>query len=363
VFLDLAAVSAEAGMELSLLSLMPIEDSVFRDRLVDLGLKVGTLDLRSRWDLSGLARAKSLIADEPPDIVHTHLKHADLVGGYAARALGVPHVSTLHLIEHGLPLVGTAKRWAAARTRERSAAKIIAVSDAVRRWYLDLTSTDPRRVVRIYNGVRRPAPSSEGQKAALRRSLGVAEAATMISCVSLMRPEKGHADLLSAVALQRDRAALFVLAGDGPRRPYLEAQAAALGLGPERVRFLGFRDDVDALLAASDLVVQPSREDALPTTLIQALAAGVPAVATNVGGIPEIVTEEVAQLVPPGDVEALAASLDDAPRRLSRRPDVAASARARFEEYFEASGWARRLLETYTEVLTMQDTSRGGRRG
>jgi glycosyltransferase involved in cell wall biosynthesis len=350
VLLDLAAVGGQTGMEISLVSLMPLSDAYFRQQLATLGVRASSLDLRSRWDVRAFRRAPATIAAHAPDIVHTHLKHADLIGGYAARALGLPHVSTLHLIESEPRIGGTAKRWAAMRMRERSASRIIAVSDAVRDWYIAMASADPDRVVRIYNGVRRPDPVSTTERGRIRRGLELDESQMVIACVSLMRPEKGHDDLLHAIAGQRERDAVYLLAGDGPRRPDLEAQALELGLGPDRVRFLGFRDDVDKLLAASDLVVQPSHEDALPTALIQALAAGLPAVATEVGGIPEILTPQLALFVSPGDVDALSNALDEAPTTLAHRPEVAVLARDRFDANFEATAWARRLGDLYDEV-------------
>lgn len=360
VLLDLAAVSPEAGMSMSLVSLMPLSDPYFRERFASLGVPTESLELRSRWDPSAFAGAARTIGSHRPDIVHSHLKHADLVGGYAARVLGQPHVSTLHLIEATTTVGGSFKRWSAVRMRERSASRVIAVSDAVRAWYIEIAGADPDRVVRIYNGVRRPDPVPDVERDRLRKELEIQDDRIVISCVSLMRPEKGHQDLLEAIAGQRRRDTLYLLAGDGPRRPNLEAQAASLGLGSERVRFLGFRDDVDALLSVSDMVVQPSREDALPTALIQALAAGLPAVATDVGGIPEILTPQLARFVPSGDVAALSAALDEAPDALVRRPALAEIARRRFETRFEASAWAGSLQRLYSEVIAARPTRSNG---
>ena len=102
----------------------------------------------------------------------------------------------------------------------------------------------------------------------------------------------------------------FVLAGSGPEEARLRARVEAEGLAG-RVVFAGFREDVAALLAAADLVVHPSHADALPTALIHALAAGVPAVATRVGGIPEIVGDDAGVLVPPAEPAALAGAVRD----------------------------------------------------
>lgn len=338
-------------MQMSLVSLMPIADVSFRDRLAGADVATTSLDLRSRWDPRAFARAPKAIGTHDPDVIHSHLKHADLVAGYSARMLERPHVSTLHLVEQTSTVAGALKRWSAVRMRERSASRVIAVSDAVRDWYLELADADPDSVVRIYNGVRRPDPVSDDDLARIRNELRIDDGRPVIACVSLMRPEKGHEDLLDAIARQRRRDALYLLAGDGPRRPALEAQAAAIGLGPDRVRFLGFRDDVEALLAVSDMVVQPSREDALPTSLIQALAAGLPAVATTVGGIPEIITNDLGFLVPPGDTAALSQALDAAPDLLIGLPEIAVSARDRFDRHFEASRWAGTLSDLYDEVV------------
>jgi glycosyltransferase involved in cell wall biosynthesis len=103
--------------------------------------------------------------------------------------------------------------------------------------------------------------------------------------IGVLRPGKGHDVLLRAAAAVDG--VVFLIAGDGPEIPAVRRLAAALP--PGRVVLAGFREDVSRLLAASDLVVQPSRFDALPTTLLHALAAGIPAVASEVGGIPEIV--------------------------------------------------------------------------
>jgi glycosyltransferase involved in cell wall biosynthesis len=116
------------------------------------------------------------------------------------------------------------------------------------------------------------------------------------------------------------------------------------------VRFLGYRDDVPALLAAADLVLHTSLADALPTTVIQALAVGVPVVATRVGGIPDIVGTDAGVLVEP-DAAAVAAAVTGLLADDAARARMGAAGRRRFLESFEAVGWAGRLRDLYTEVL------------
>jgi glycosyltransferase involved in cell wall biosynthesis len=143
---------------------------------------------------------------------------------------------------------------------------------------------------------------------------------------------------------------VVALAGDGELRGELEARVAADPALHGQVRFLGYRDDVPALLAAADLVLHTSLADALPTTVIQALAVGVPVVATRVGGIPDIVGTDAGVLVEP-DAAAVAAAVTGLLADAAARARMGTAGRRRFLESFEAVGWAGRLRDLYTEVL------------
>lgn len=314
-----------------------------------LGVDVRSAAAGTRWDPGALVRGRREIAAMRPDVVHTHLKHADLVGAFAARRLQVPMVSTLHLIEDALGPVASLKRAAAARVRLRSAARTIAVSDAQRRWYLDLVRVDHRKVVTIRNGIPTPPPISAGERERVRADLGLPPDGVVATMVGIMREGKGHDLLLQAVErLDPADAITFVLAGDGPLRRQLEATAASVRA---RVVFAGFRDDVDRLLAASDLVVHPSAAEALPTALIHALAAGTPVVACDVGGVPEVVTPETGVLVPSGDAGAVARAVSELALDPSRRALLGAAARRRFDAEFRIERWGARLRDLYAEVL------------
>ncbi|HEX2700008.1 MAG TPA: glycosyltransferase, partial [Acidimicrobiales bacterium] len=194
-------------------------------------------------------------------------------------------------------------------------------------------------------------------RAGVRSALGVSECCVVVTMVGIMRPGKGHAELLAATSRVRtspDVEMVVVAAGDGPLRTELEASVRVGSRVP--IRFVGFWDDVPQLLAASDVVVQPSLVDALPTSLIHALAAGVPAIASDVGGIPEIVTPDTGILVPPGDVDALAAAISQLAAEPGARRRMGAAALRRFDAEFDAERWMGRLRALYDEVL--EETAR-----
>jgi glycosyltransferase involved in cell wall biosynthesis len=347
VLVDLASVARRAGIELSVVSLLPIDGLRYAAALVESGVRVETLGLRAWWDPRGPKRMRRVLADLAPDLVHTHLKHADVIGGRAAARLGIPHVSTLHLVEDDPGRVAAWKRDVAVRSRMRTAERTVAVSDALRDWYLSHSGAPPESVVTLRNGVPDPGPSDLAETEAVRRELDVPEHALVAVMVAVMRPGKGHDVLIEAARLVEDSSVVFVLVGGGVEEPGLRADAA----GDDRIVFAGFRDDVSRVLAASDFVVHPSLADALPTALIHALAAGRPIIASDVGGIPEIVPERGGLLVPPGDAAALASAIDRMASAADTRDWMGKRGRERYDAEFQAITWAEGLRDLYGEIV------------
>jgi glycosyltransferase involved in cell wall biosynthesis len=204
-------------------------------------------------------------------------------------------------------------------------------------------------VVVVPNGIPAPQGVAASRVAEMRAELGAGRGTVLAVTVALLRPGKGHDDLIAAAATVPSEVR-FVLAGEGAEEGRLRRSAAAAGVG-ERFVFAGFREDVGDLLAAADLVVHPSQADALPTALIHSLAAGRAIVATDVGGIPEIVAGDTGLLVPPHDPEALAAAVTALAGDAARRTAMGERGRRRFTEHFEGGAWAARLRSLY-EGLT-----------
>jgi glycosyltransferase involved in cell wall biosynthesis len=349
VLVELAGAADAGALEPVFVGLSPHPDPVHARTLRSLGFPVVELGL-GRWDPRAVTRVIGVLREHRVQVVHTHLKHADLAGALAGARLRLPVVSTLHVIEDA-PATRLArwKRTAGLLGRRRFAARTLAVSHSQMRWYGELSgSTDGVRV--LPNGVADPGVPAPTDRARIRAELGVGPDGLLIGSASLMRPEKGHHLLLDAAArLDPGPPVTVALAGDGPLRAELESRVAADPALRDRVRFLGYRDDVPALLAAADLVLHTSLADALPTTLIHALAVGVPAVATDVGGIPDIVTPETG-LIAPTDPAAIATAVQKLAADPALRARLGSAGRAVFLERFEARGWVRRLRAVYDEA-------------
>ncbi|MGD9622068.1 MAG: glycosyltransferase [Mycolicibacterium sp.] len=320
--------------------------------LLDLGVKVFEMHT-GRYDVTAVFRLAGLLRTERVDIVHTHLKHADVVGGAAARLAGIPSVSTLHVIDVPTSRMHHARVKLGLFARRRLSSSVIALSSAQRSWYARY-SGDDESIVLLPNGIGEPEVAVD--VSALRTELGVPAGALLAVCVSLMRPEKGHAVLLEAVRLlPGDLPLVLALAGDGPLLDDIRSSVESDLLLRERVRVLGFRSDAADLIAASDFVIHPSLEDALPTALISALAAARPIVATDVGGIPDIVGPGCGRLVEPGSPTALSAGIAEmASTALSDQAafgQMRRSARARYESTFSAEMWLHNLRALYQGAI------------
>ena len=333
---ELARAAPPAGIELGVSYLLDSADrSPGADRVRAAGVEPACVGIPPRLWTSALWRVRRHLAAHRPDVVHTHLPASDLLGGVAARSLGIPSVSTIHAIEWGGGGVEHVKdrlsAVARAPLRGPGGGPLRGGPAPLPRHRLG----PPR--ARDHPAQRGGGCPRPGAGAAFRSELGLEGSDLVVATLSKLRPEKAHDVALGAAARLRERfpRLRLVVIGDGDGRPVLERDAAELG---ETVRFAGYRADVMAVLDAVDILLHPSRADAFPTTLLEAMAASVPVVATAVGGIPEIVEDgHTGALVsapprPDAFADALAPLLEDA----ELRGRLGAAGRRRFEERFTA---------------------------
>lgn len=366
VLVELARAARAAGLRLVVIGLSDALDATGVDRRVVPQLRAGgatVYEMRSaRYDPTLAFAVARILRDESVDIVHTHLKHADLIGGVAARLAGLRSVSTLHVIDTPTSWAGRLRLGLAMRARHL-ADSVIALSTEQLRWYREQRGARDH-VVLLPNGVAEPEVRAD--KSTIRAEIGVPTGAVLAVCAGLMRPEKGHADLLAAIRLLPDEPAVVVaLAGDGPLSDDIGTAVESDPVLRERVRLLGFRADIADVLAAADFVVQPSLADALPTALISALAAGRPIVASRVGGIPDIVHDAYGILVRPADPAGLSVALGEMAGTVAaggeRLVAMQRAARRRYEDHFSAQRWVTGLQAVYTRAIAGRQRDQGRR--
>ncbi|WP_250557964.1 glycosyltransferase [Pseudonocardia lacus] len=351
---DLATAAPRAGLDISVVALASTSDTAQVSALRRLGVPVVELGL-APLDPRAVPRTAKALRDQGAQLVHSHLGHADVVAAAAAMRNRIPAVSTLHNVKNDLADGGDrVRRTARIVARQRFVKRTIAISRVQQDWYRGLRAAVD--TVLVPDGVVDPGPVDLAERNRRREALGVDDREVLAVCTNPMRRDEGLELLLDACEALPDELPLVVaLCGDGPMRPYLESRVDDTDELDGRVRFAHRHTDHASLLNAADLVVYPAEYGAAPTVLLRAMAAGLPVVSTQVGGIPEIVGPTTGVLVPQDArrmADALVALTEDA----ERRARLGAAARARFLAGHEAVGWAERLAAVYASVLTPTST-------
>ena len=300
------------------------------------------LRLKFYGDPGPWLRLHRVVKELRPDIVHAHLEPAEL---YARLALlGLPRPPAFVITKHndepfyrgpGGPALG---RWVA-----RPARRIIAISDAVKRYFADLN-----HVVTVHYGI----DPSVFSNVAPTQSFSCPPGGWIIGSVARLAPQKALHVLLEGYALYRQRAtrpSRLVIVGTGPLQARLQAQAAALGIAGE-VQWAGFRDDIPQVLAAFDLFALTSAYEGFGLVLLEAMAAGKAVLATRVSAIPEVVLDGVTgKLVAAGRPAEVASALLEL-ESPELRARLGAAGRRRAAQDFSLERMVERTLEAYADA-------------
>lgn len=334
---DLATHFVARGDEVAVASEPGWRASALQER----GVRTLDLPLRSRGPAAlaaSAARIRAEVRRRPVEVLHAHNLRASVAAHLGARVprRRVPLVSTVHgLADDAYP--------SAARVLERICDRVVAVSDdvaaALERHGLRRTPLDV-----VENAAAVP-PAHDRER--VRGELGLPTDVPVVLCAARLADPKRH-DLLIEAWGRVPAPALLLVAGDGPHRDRIAAQVRAAGLD-DRVRLLGRRDDVPRLLAASDVVVLPSDREGLPMTVLEALAAGVPVVASGVGGLRSLDPRTV-ELVTPGSTDALAAALVGLLADEDHRAALAARGRTEAATRFSVDIMRDRYQRIYDEL-------------
>lgn len=245
-------------------------------------------------------------------ILHAHSSKGALVGRLAAFIARTPVVI---FTSHNSIFYEEWPQWkkklfaGVERLLARFTDRIITVSDALKQELIEKENLPSKQITTIYNGIEADKFNSKVDTMAIRRSMNIPELGPVIGTIARLAPQKGISYFLKAASLLKDYQVNFLVVGDGPLRQTLEQEVVELGL-QNRVIFAGQRENIAEILATLDIFVLPSVTEGLPLTILEAMAAGTPVVATRVGGIPEAISEgKTGLVVPSKDPEALAVAL------------------------------------------------------
>ena len=306
------------------------------------------LTRRALGDPGRVARLAQLLLELEADVVQSHLTYANILGGLAARRAGIPLVATLHNStsppgrrHHGLARAESA-------VLDRCASAIVGVGPTV------VTANDGRfrraPLVELANPVAMPPAVSSERRAAVRVDVLDGSAGPLVLAVGRLSPQKAFDDLITAAAIAAPSlpGLVVAIAGEGLLRADLERLIETSGM-TGRVRLLGIRSDVAELMAAADALAMTSHWEGLPLVLLEAMAAGLPVLATDVGDVPSVLRVEpgaelLGMLVPPGRPDLIAEALVELAAGRAEVEDRAARARSHVERTASLERWSDRLF-------------------
>jgi glycosyltransferase involved in cell wall biosynthesis len=353
VVLALTRALIHAGCQVWVLCL----DDLVAQRFAEAGAQVVRCDTWRReisplYDLISFWKLFHLCRRERFDLVVTHTSKGGVLGRMAARLAGAPRV--IHTA-HGFPFTEAGSRWSALLYTylERWAGHfcdlVISVNEEERLTAIRRKVIRPDKIVTVLNGIDLVPFEDVGTIEATRRGLGVPDDALIVGTVGRLAEQKGFTYLIQAIpqVLRACPQAWFVFAGSGPLESELRALAAEKGVAGH-CRFLGFREDIPALLGCCDLFILPSLWEGLSITLLEAMAAAKPVVATDIKGNREVIEDGVdGLLVAPADPEALANAIIELLKDRERAQAMGARAHRKIRQHFSQAAMVENTLRWY----------------
>lgn len=340
---------AREGASIALVTQSARRDGPLAEEFAASGLKRFDLGARRLADPAALARLVRLVRGARVDVIHSQDLDANLLAGLAGTICRVPVVMGRNVVaDHGTNARRRARmvglRWLMAHR----AAAVVAVSEAVRDSLIE-RGVPAGRVRVVHNGVDTTAFLGVPSRAEARRALGWDPDAPVVLLPAVLRKGKGHDAMIAAAPAIRRAVpgARIVFVGGGPLLDAVRRAASSV----DGVEVMGYHPDMATPMAGADLIVLPSENEGLPTVLIEAALVGRPAVATRVGGCPEVVADgDTGLLVPPGDVPALAGAVSGLLGDPVRAGSMGQAARRRAVDAFSLGQQARGLVRVYEEV-------------
>ena len=327
------------------------ERGMLGERVMAMGVPLVELNLLRKGgvDRAIVPALAELIRRERIDLIHSHLYHANFYGRLAARKAGIPAVASVHNTYNRPKLHRRLVNWYLAR----HTATIIAGSEEIRRDIVRYDHVPEQRVELIPNSVDPSRSDSSLSREEARRNLGLPEDALVLGTVGRLEEQKGHRYLVEALGLLvRDGVnARLLLVGEGRERSALEGLTTQLRL-QDRVLFLGTRSDLGDLFRAMDLFVMPSLWEGLSLAMLSAMAAGLPVVATSVGGVRQVLgNDEYGVTVAPGDARALASRIKHCLADPQHARQLGAKGAQLVRDRYSDEAMVRRLEAIYDRIL------------
>ena len=317
--------------------------------LSGLGYETLILPHRRSIDFEFARNLISVIKRKNIDVLHAHEFAMNAYGSMASTITGVPIVTTIH-----------GKNYYGERLRRRLAyrfvsrhSKMVAVSNDIADYLMKTIGICAKNIITIHNGVRIDRfEKDESARNRIRETLGLSDDQPLLGTVGNLYPVKGHTYLIKATAIIKKTVpnVKTIIAGRGDLLDRLKGEASGMGL-EKNIEFLGYREDIPQLLQAMDIFILPSLSEGTPLSILEAMASQKPIVATDVGGLSEIVKNgETGFLVPSKDPESLAEKILLVLENRELAEKIVAEARKKIVKEYDLNNMVKRYVHLYESV-------------
>ena len=343
---DLARALSRSGHEVKV---FVGQKGYFTDDLSSAGVSFQSLQFLKREispvkDVRALLELKCALSAYRPDLVACHSSKAGWLGRMAARMAGLPAVFTAHgwAFTKGVPPVRRAIYRGAELLAAPLARKIITVSESDRQLAIECGVATPEKLATVWNGI---------PDVSVRNLPEQSSGTVKLMMVARLDAQKNHGELFRALAGLQQFAWTLDLVGDGPLERDLRDLAASIGIN-KQVNFLGLQNNVPGLLRSAQIFVLTSNWEGLPLSILEAMQAALPVVATDVGGVREaVIDQETGFLVPRGEIPALRDRLAQLMESEEQRMRMGLAGRLRYEEHFTLDRMVAQTLAVYRDAL------------
>lgn len=313
------------------------------------------LDPKRLWKLIQFFRSHTC------DVLHCHLTTANVLGTIVGRLLGIPVIATLHNVAFKAPGEKNIRVWLETFTLRYLTPVVVAIGYTVAK--VQQTRLGNKKIHVIPNAVPSISHELKQNKSQAQIDLLGFSAEKLIIAVGRLQPQKAFADLIDAFAIvsQTQPAAHLIIVGGGELKENLESQVQRLNL-EDKIKLLGIRQDVPQLLTVSDLFVMSSHWEGLPLAILESMSAGIPIVATDVGDVPNIVTDDIGIIVPAKSPDKLAEAILQMIADPQKLQQFGEAAYLKASTEYSTDAWIQRIFDLYREFhptinLTKQETT------
>ena len=340
------------GIEVTVINLRNAPDPFIVSELEKAGARVVTFPFQRMFSPRSFLRLVDFLHKEQFDLLHAYLTYSNIIGPIAGWLSSTPVIGSFRSAAYDEKNTPRIRILLENLALKYLASRVTANGHSVGEYGKKRLGNIPIDV--IVNAVDLTAPPSDQERRRLRQELVGNPEHPIIFSAGRLTPQKGFLELLEAFhqVHQIHPQAVLVIAGGGQMKNEMEELARALGLG-NKVMMLGFRDDVRALMSVADIYVNSSHREGTPVSVLEAMAARLPIIATSVGESPYLLDADCGLLVPAKDTTALAVAIEGLLDSPNRRLELGASAFARVKREFSRDAWRANLLNLYSQVTPL----------